>query len=136
MARIHGAASASEAVSGNLNFYTMYITEKVNAVPGVDIDATGDILDQTQQNLDDIVNIISLVAQPIIMNTPVQVLLTSVAPTLTGNGYAFKFAVEHGQVFERGGDNVSILKEIFFGTTIDGVTLEPANVEFVMSDIL
>ena len=58
MARIHGAASASEAVSGNLNFYTMYITEKVNAVPGVDIDATGDILDQTQQNLDDIVNII------------------------------------------------------------------------------
>ena len=57
MARIHGAASASEAVSGNLNFYTMYVTEKVNAVPGVDIVATGDILDQTQQNLDDIVNI-------------------------------------------------------------------------------
>jgi hypothetical protein len=136
MARIHGAASASEAVSGNLNFYTMYITEKVNAVPGVDITATGNILDQTQQNLDDIVNIISLVAQPIIMNNPVAVSLTGIAPTLTGNGYVFKFAVEHGGVFERGGDNVSILKEIFFGTTIDGVALEPANVEFVMSDIL
>ena len=99
MARIHGAASASEAVSGNLNFYTMYVTEKVNAVPGVDITATGNILDQTQQNLDDIVNIISLVAQPIIMNNPVAVSLTGIAPTLIGNGYVFKFAVEHGRVF-------------------------------------
>ena len=129
MARTNGAASASEVVSGNINFYTMYVS-------GLDITHTGDILDQTQQNLDDIVNIISLVAQPVIMNNPLSVTLDGLAPTLTGAGMLFKFAVEHGKVFERGGDNVSVLNQIFLGTTIDGVTLEPATVEFTMSDLL
>jgi len=129
MAKIHGAASAGEHLSGNMNFYTMYV--KV-----LDITHTGDISDQTQQNLDDVVNMVSLIAQPIIMNNPLAVTLDGLAPTLTGAGMLFKFAVEHGQIFERGGDNVSILNEIFLGTTIDGVTLEPANVEFSMSDIL
>jgi hypothetical protein len=102
----------------------------------LDITHTGDILDQTQQNLDDVVNIISLVAQPIIMNNPLPVTLTGLAPTLTGTGFIFKFAVEHGKVFEAGGDNVAVLNQIFLGTTIDGVTLEPANIEFSMSDLL
>ena len=129
MARIHGAASASETVSGNINFYTMYVKT-------LDITQTGDILDQSQQNLDDVVNIISLIAQPLVMNNPIAVTLTGLAPTLIGTGTIFKFAVEHGRVFERGGDSTSILNEIFFGVTIDGVTLEPANVEFSMSDLL
>ena len=129
MARIHGAATAGENLAGNINFYTMYIKT-------LDITHTGDILDQTQQNLDDIVNIISLVAQPVIMNNPLSVTLDGLAPTLTGAGMLFKFAVEHGKVFERGGDNVSVLNQIFLGTTIDGVTLEPATVEFTMSDLL
>ena len=106
MARIHGAASASETVSGNINFYTMYVKT-------LDITQTGDILDQSQQNLDDIVNIISLVAQPIIMNNPLSVTLD-----------------------EAGGDNIAVLNQLVLGTTIDGVTLEPANVEFIMSDLL
>jgi hypothetical protein len=92
MARIHGAASASETLSGNINFYTMYVKD-------LDITHTGDILDQSQQNLDDIVNIISLVAQPIIMNNPLSVTLDGLAPSLTGSGMLFKFAVEHGKVF-------------------------------------
>ena len=129
MARIHGAASASETLSGNINFYTMYVKT-------LDITHTGDILDQSQQNLDDIVNIISLVAQPIIMNNPLSVTLDSLAPTLTGAGMLFKFAVEHDKVFEAGGDNIAVLNQLFLGTTIDGVTLEPANVEFIMSDLL
>jgi hypothetical protein len=129
MARIHGAATAGENLAGNINFYTMYVKT-------LDITHTGDILDQTQQNLDDIVNIISLVAQPVIMNNPLSVTLDGLAPTLTGAGMLFKFAVEHGKVFERGGDNVSVLNQIFLGTTIDGVTLEPATVEFTMSDLL
>jgi hypothetical protein len=83
MARIHGAASANETVSGNINFYTMY-------VKGLDITSTGDIQDQTQQNLDDLVNILSLVAQPVIMNNPLAVTLTGLAPTLTGAGFIFK----------------------------------------------
>ena len=86
MARQNGAASASENLTGNINFYTMYIKT-------LDITATGDILDQTQQNLDDVVNIISLVAQPTIMNAPLSVTLTGLAPTLTGAGFVFKFAV-------------------------------------------
>ena len=49
----------------------------------------------------------------------------------------FKFAVEHGQIFERDGDSVAILKEIFEGVEIDGVALSsPANIEFVMSELL
>jgi hypothetical protein len=129
MARIHGAATAGENLAGNINFYTMY-------VKALDITHTGDILDQTQQNLDDVVNIISLVAQPVIMNNPLSVTLDGLAPTLTGVGMLFKFAVEHGKVFESGGDNVAVLNEIFLGTTIDSVLLSASNLEFTMSDLL
>ena len=129
MAKIHGAASASEQVSGNINFYTIYVKD-------LDITHTGDILDQSQQNLDDIVNIISLVAQPIIMNNPLSVTLDGLAPSLTGSGMLFKFAVEHGKVFESAGDNIAILKELIHGTTIDSVALSTSNVEFIMSDLL
>ena len=94
MARIHGAASAGENLSGNINFYTLY-------VKGLDITSTGDVSDQSQQNFDDIVNLVSLVAQPIIMNNPLSVSLDGLAPSLTGAGMLFKFAVEHGKVFER-----------------------------------
>jgi hypothetical protein len=131
MARIHGAARAGENLSGNINFYTLY-------VKGLDITTTGDVADQTQQNFDDVCNLINLVAQPVIMNNPISVTLDQVgAPTLTGAGFIFKFAVEHGRIFERNGDTVAILKEIFEGVVIDSVTLSsPANIEFAMSDLL
>jgi len=129
MARIHGAVSASENLSGNLNFYSMYVKT-------LDITHTGSILDQSQQNLDDIVNILSLVAQPTIMNNPLAVTLNGLAPTLTGSGFIFKFAVEHSDVYQRGADNVGVLKELIHGTTIDSVALTASNIEFAMSDIL
>lgn len=130
MAKIHGAARAGENLSSNINFYTLYIST-------LDITATGDINDQSQQNFDDVCNLINLVAQPVIMNNPVPVTLTGMAPTLTGAGMIFKFAVEHGNIFERNGDSVAILKEIFEGVQINGVTLSsPANIEFAMSDLL
>ena len=75
MARIHGAAKAGENLAGNINFYTMYIKN-------VDITVTGDIADQSQQNFEDVCNLINLVAQPVIMNNPVPVDLTGLAPTL------------------------------------------------------
>jgi hypothetical protein len=129
MATMHGAATAGENLAGNINFYTMYI--KV-----VDMTFTGDLADQSQQNMDDVVNIISLIAQPLVMNNPVAVTLDGIAPTLTGSGMIFKFAVEHGKVFERDGDSISILKEIFLGVTIDGTLLTTSNTEFSMSDLL
>lgn len=129
MARIHGAARAGENLSSNINFYTLYVS-------GLDITVTGDVADQTQQNFDDVCNLINLVAQPVIMNNPISITLDGLAPTLTGTGFIFKFAVEHGAVFERNGDSVSILKEIFEGVTIDGVTLSSANIEFAMSELL
>ena len=130
MARIHGAASAGENLSGNINFYTLYVS-------GLDITASGDIVNQTQQNFDDVCNLINLVAQPIIMNNPIAVNLDGLAPTLVGPGFLFKFAVEHGDVFARNGDPVAVLKEIFEGVQIDGVTLSnPANIEFAMSELL
>jgi len=129
MATMHGAATAGENLAGNINFYTMYI--KV-----VDMTFTGDLADQSQQNMDDVVNIISLIAQPLVMNNPVSVTLNGIAPTLTGSGMIFKFAVEHGKVFERDGDSIAILKEIFHGITIDGTLLTASNTEFSMSDLL
>ena len=62
MARIHGSAGSSENLSGNLNFYTIYLKT-------LDITSTGNILDQSQQNFDDVCNLINLVAQPVIMNS-------------------------------------------------------------------
>ena len=71
MARIHGAASAGENLSGNINFYTLYVSS-------LDITTTGDVADQTQQNFDDVCNLINLVAQPVIMNNPISVTLDQV----------------------------------------------------------
>ena len=68
---------AGENLSGNINFYTMYVS-------GIDITATGSVADQTQQNFDDVCNVINLVAQPIIMNNPIAVTLNGLAPSLTG----------------------------------------------------
>ena len=129
MARIHGAASAGENLSSNINFYTIYLNT-------LDITATGNVSDQSQQNFDDLCNLINLVAQPVIMNNPISVNLDGLAPTLTGPGFVFKFAVEHGDVFARNGDAVAILKEIFEGVTIDNVSLSSANIEFAMSELL
>ena len=50
MARLHGAAGSGENLSANLNFYTVYLSQ-------LDITATGNILDQTQQNFDDVCNL-------------------------------------------------------------------------------
>lgn len=128
--RIHGSVGATEVLSGNIGFYTIYLKD-------VDITPTGDILDKTQQNFDDVVNIINLVSQPIIMNNPISVDLTGLAPTLVGPGFVFKFATEHNKIFERDGNNVAILTEAFEGITIDSVTLEEGvNIEFFMADIL
>ncbi len=131
MTRIHGAATAGENLSGNINFYTLYVKSSLNII------ATGNFVDQSQQNFDDVVNLINLVAQPLIMNHPLAVNLEDLAPTLTGTGFIFKFAVEHGNVFERDGDTVAILKELFDNVTIDGVSLSVGiNIEFAMSELL
>lgn len=129
MARIHGAASAGENLSSNINFYTIYLKT-------LDITATGNVADQSQQNFDDLCNLINLVAQPVIMNNPIPVRLEELETTLDGDGFVFKFAVEHGDVFARNGDAVAILKEIFEGVTIDNVLLSSANIEFAMSELL
>ena len=100
---------------------------------------TGSFADATQKDLDAMVQLIAGFSQVIISNDPVGVgdLQANGAPSLTGAGWIFKFAVEHGRVFERNGDTTSVLKELFENVTIDGVTLaEGSNIEYVMSDIL
>jgi hypothetical protein len=128
--RVHGSASSCEVVSGNIGFYTLYLKD-------VDILSTGNILDISQQNFDDVVNIINLVSQPIIMNNPIPVNLAGIAPTITGAGFVFKFATEHSNIFERNGDSTAILKEAFSGIMIDDVLLiVGTNIEFFMTDLL
>ena len=80
MARIHGAATAGENLSGNINFYTLF-------VKGLDITSTGDVTAQSQQNFDDICNLINLVAQPVIMNNP----SSSDTRWLGTNTYRYRF---------------------------------------------
>ena len=87
-----GAMGSSEVVSGNIEFYTLFTT--------INITRTGDFSDNTQKDFESVVQVIGLRAQPVVMNNPValngvgaQVLENYGAPSLTGAGYIFKFAI-------------------------------------------
>ena len=110
--RINGAARGGEFISSNLQFYIMYTKS--------DITQTGNYQDATQKDFDAVVQMIAMFSQVIISNDPVNVsdLNANGAPTLTGAGYIFKFAVEHPDVFSEGGNPLGKLIN-----SMDGVVL-------------
>ena len=77
----------------------------------------------------------------IISNDPVNVgdLNANGAPTLTGAGFVFKFAVEHPDVFNENGNPLSKLVTPMDGVVLNGGTLSTTgtvNIEFTQFETL
>tara|TARA_Y100000590_G_scaffold386422_1_gene459214 strand:- start:250 stop:657 length:408 start_codon:yes stop_codon:yes gene_type:complete len=132
--RINGAARGGEFISNNLQFYTMYTS--------IDITVTGSYSDATQKDFDAVVQLIAGYSQVIISNDPVGVadLNANGAPSITGAGWIFKFAVEHPDVFKLNGNSVQALINEFDGIVLNGGTFATTggskNIEFVQSETL
>lgn len=155
--RIHGAASSQQNLSGSLQFYHCFVLspgaytdpnpnppEDQELTRLVNIQVTEDILDQSQKNFEILWQSIGLRAMPVIMNDPEPVLDVGVeAPTLTGEGFMWKFTVERDDVFLDfdTNDPVGLLVKEIDGviidsgvrlTTVDGSTSGVAkNIEFI-----
>lgn len=131
--RINGAARGGEFISSNLQFYIMYTT--------IDVTQTGNYQDATQKDFDSLVQMIAMFSQVIISNDPVNVsdLNANGAPTLTGAGWVFKFAVEHPDVFSDNNDPLGKLTASMNGVVLNGGTIATtgtANLEFTQSETL
>ena len=117
-----GAMNSQEVVTGNIEFYTLYTS--------LDLTHTGNFSDVTQKDFECVVQVIGLRAMPIIMNRPVAlsgvgslVLENYGAPTITGAGWIFKFALT---------DELNSI--VLNAGTID--TTGSINMEFTKQDLL
>lgn len=155
--RIHGAASAQQNLSGELQFYIVFCTspgafsdpnpnppEEEETVREVNIQVTDDIRDQSQKNFEILFQSIALRAAPSVMNNPEATSSLSAmgSPTLTGEGFVWKFAVERADTWEdfTTKDPIGLLVKELDGviiesgvriTTVDGSpTGIPKNMEF------
>jgi len=131
--RINGAARGGEFISSNLQFYILYTS--------IDITQTGSYQDTTQKDFDSLVQMIAMFSQVIISNDPVNVsdLNANGAPTLTGAGWVFKFAVEHPDVFKENNDPLGKLISLMDGVVLNGGTIATTgskNLEFTQSETL
>jgi|TARA_B110000483_G_scaffold233422_1_gene302159 hypothetical protein len=128
-----GAMGSSEVLSSNIEYYSLFTS--------LDVTRTGDYGDNTQKDFEAVVQVISLRAQPVVMNNPValngtgQNLLENYgAPTMTGAGWIFKFA------FEREGvHTITTLTDELDGIVLNGGTIDTkntVNMEFTKQDLL
>lgn len=114
MIKLNGAAFNYQNLSGALEFYTCYVTspgaytlpsanppEVEWPIRSINIYVTSNIRDQSQRNFEILLQSIGLRSMPNAMTDPEAVLDLSLAgaPSLTGEGYVWKFAVEHPGVF-------------------------------------
>ena len=60
-----GLVTSSETLTGDVEFFTLFTT--------LDITATDNFTDNTQKDFESLVQVISLRAQPMLMNTPIVV---------------------------------------------------------------
>lgn len=160
--RVHGAASSQQNLTGSLQFYHCFVLspgaftdpEPNPPVPQeltrlVNIQVTEEISDQSQKNFEILLQSIALRAMPVIMNNPLAVLdVGTEAPTLTGEGFIWKFSVELEDVFLdfSNSNPVGLLVKEIDGviidsgvrlTTVDGSTSGiPKNIEFTRTDKL
>lgn len=146
--KAHGGASADQVVTGSAQYYTVWcssnnaFTDPDNA-SGVNIRVTGNITDESQKNFEVMVQSIGLRAMPIILNNPVAVaeLANEDAPTLTGEGFVWRFAVEFRDAFQTTTSGVGLLVEELNGIVLpNGTVLDTAgvgqNIEFERTDQL
>lgn len=111
--RIHGAATSTQSLSGDLQYYVCYAASPgafldPNANPPADeelarlvnIQVTGNPIDTSQKNFEVLLMSIGLRAMPVILTNPVAVhQLADYTNELSGEGFVWKFAVERGVQF-------------------------------------
>lgn len=159
--RLNGAASTYQNLTGAIQTYICFVSS-----PGafsdpdpnpsqaqwqmrrVNIQVTESLKDLSQRNFEILLQSIGLRAMPVAMSNPVPVLMleNEGAPTLTGEGFVWKFAVERADVFqiyhsfgntEPVGLLVSDLDGVILDsnvrlTTVDGSPSGiPKNIEFI-----
>lgn len=156
--RINGAAFAHESVTRNVQYYTAYMTSPgayttPQTATGVNVRVTGATNDISQRNFEVLLQSVGLRAMPILMNNPVAVADLSVqtneapaAPTLSGEGFVWKFAVELEYVFNNTGPGGTIGPVGFLIDELNGVKLPSGtllatkgiqkNIEFSIKELL
>jgi hypothetical protein len=111
--RIHGAATSMQNLTGDLQYYVCYasspgaFTDPNPNPPAnqeltrlVNIQVTGNPLDESQKNFEVLLMSIGLRAMPVVLSNPTPVLqLSAYTNELTGEGFIWKFAVERGVQF-------------------------------------
>lgn len=111
--QIHGASSAMQNLTADLQAYVCYAASpgaftdpNPNPPPSqelarlVNIQVTGNPLDQSQKNFEVFLMSIGLRAMPVVLSNPAPVLeLSDYTLDLSGEGFVWKFAVERGVQF-------------------------------------
>ena len=111
--KIHGAASAMQNLTADLQYYICYASSpgaftdpnpnppNNQEIPRlVNIQVTGNPLDESQKNFEVLLMSIGLRAMPVVLGDPVAVLeLADYTNELVGEGFIWKFAVERGVQF-------------------------------------
>lgn len=111
--KIHGASSAMQNLTADLQYYICYASSpgafsdpNPNPPPDqeltrlLNIQVTGEILDESQKNFEVLLMSIGLRAMPVILTDPMPVAqLSDFTNQLTGEGFIWKFAVERGVQF-------------------------------------
>lgn len=111
--KIHGAASSMQNLTADLQYYVCYASSPMcftnpnpNPPPSeeltrlINIQVTGQPLDESQKNFEVFLMSIGLRAMPVILADPAPVLqLADYTNELSGEGFIWKFAVERGVQF-------------------------------------
>lgn len=111
--KIHGAASSMQNLTADLQYYVCYASSPMcftnpnpNPPPSeeltrlINIQVTGQPLDESQKNFEVFLMSIGLRAMPVILADPAPVLqLADYTNELAGEGFIWKFAVERGVQF-------------------------------------
>ncbi len=111
--KIHGAATSMQNLTADLQYYVCYASSpgaftdpNPNPPPAqeiprlVNIQVTGNTLDESQKNFEVFLMSIGLRAMPVVLSDPTAVLeLADYTLELSGEGFVWKFAVERGVQF-------------------------------------
>jgi hypothetical protein len=111
--KIHGAATSMQNLTADLQYYVCYasspgaFTDPNPNPPAneelprlVNIQVTGNPLDESQKNFEVLLMSIGLRAMPTVLSNPAAVLqLADYTLDLSGEGFVWKFAVERGVQF-------------------------------------
>lgn len=153
MQKIHGSAGAFQNLTSDIQYYIVYAKcnnafTDPSMTSGIDILVTNDISDVSQKNFEILLQSVALRAMPVMMNnpTPVANLANEGAPSLSGEGYIWKFACEFPEAFTNYGPNgtlgnVGLLIDELHGVVLfNGVVLKTVgsdkNIEFVKTNLL